>query len=87
MPLIKLSLPGNNLNYSQPGRVWFVTRLRAGKSIIFFYSEGVYGITVSTYIVAKIRTIECMITQFTVESRQWAQVLTPPHSSTRREGR
>ncbi len=31
--------PGIKLNYSRPGRVWFVTfRLVAGKTIIFFYS-------------------------------------------------
>ncbi len=41
MPQTKLSLAGNNLNYSRPGRFLLVTsRLRTGKSLTFFYSVG-----------------------------------------------
>ncbi len=35
--------PGISVNYSRPGRVWKVTsRLKTGKSVIFFYSVSVH---------------------------------------------
>jgi hypothetical protein len=43
MSLAKLSLGGNDLNYSRPGRVWSLTsQLGTGKRLTFSYSVAKY---------------------------------------------